>query len=165
MKIVVLGGGGKMGCIAVQDLVLNAAVDQVVIADFNIASAKEVASYLNSSKVSIQQVDLHDHAALVAALSDADTCVNATVYYTNLQVMVACLEARTHYTDMGGLFHTTLKQLELHDRFAEAGISAVLGMGSAPGIPNIHSRYAADRLDTIEYIHIYDGIFPPNSDE
>ena len=40
-----------------------------------------------------------------------------------------------HYTDMGGLFHGTLKQLKLSDRFAEAGISAVLGMGSAPGAP------------------------------
>jgi saccharopine dehydrogenase (NAD+, L-lysine-forming) len=34
-------------------------------------------------------------------------------------------------------------------------------MGSAPGIPNILARYAADRLDTIETIKIYDGIMPP----
>jgi len=40
-------------------------------------------------------------------------------------------------------------------------LSAVLGMGSAPGVPNIQARYAADRLDTIEYIRIYDGIKPP----
>jgi saccharopine dehydrogenase-like NADP-dependent oxidoreductase len=79
--------------------------------------------------------------------------------------MEACLEARTHYTDMGGLFHTTRKQLELHERFAAAGVSAVLGMGSAPGIPNIQARYAADRLDTIDYIRIYDGIKPPPPDD
>jgi lysine 6-dehydrogenase len=39
-------------------------------------------------------------------------------------------------------------------------VSAVLGMGSAPGIPNIQSRFAADQLDTIDYIRIYDGILP-----
>jgi len=62
---------------------------------------------------------------------------------------------------MGGLFHGTREQLKLHDRFAAAGVSAVLCMGSAPGVPNIQTRYAADRLDTIESIKIYDGIKPP----
>ena len=41
----------------------------------------------------------------------------------------------------------------------------MLGMGSAPGIPNINTKYAADRLDEIEYIHIYDGIKPPPPDD
>jgi saccharopine dehydrogenase-like NADP-dependent oxidoreductase len=79
--------------------------------------------------------------------------------------MEACLAAGTHYTDMGGLFHTTRKQLELSDRFAEAGVSAVLGLGSAPGVPNVQARYAADRLDTIDTIRIYDGIKPPPPDD
>jgi saccharopine dehydrogenase (NAD+, L-lysine-forming) len=79
--------------------------------------------------------------------------------------MEACLEAGVHYTDMGGLFYTTRKQLELHDRYAEAGISAVLCMGSAPGVPNLQARYAADRLDTIDYIKIFDGIMPPPTDD
>jgi saccharopine dehydrogenase (NAD+, L-lysine-forming) len=78
--------------------------------------------------------------------------------------MDACLEAGVNYTDMGGLFFTTRKQLELHDKFAKAGVSAVLCVGSAPGIPNIQSRYAADRLDTIDSIKIFDGIKPPPPD-
>lgn len=165
MKIVVLGGAGKMGCIASQDLALDERVERVVIADRDMGAAKTVAEYLNSPKVEITQVDLREHDALVGLLSEADACVNATVYYTNLAVMEACLAARTHYTDMGGLFHTTRKQLELSQRFAEAGVSAVLGMGSAPGVPNLQARYAADRLDTIEYIRIYDGIMPPAPDD
>lgn len=165
MKIIVLGGAGKMGSIVVQDLTLNEAVGEVVIADLDMEVAKTVAEYLNSPKLALQQVNLMDHETLVTALQDADACVNATVYYTNLRVMEACLEAKTHYTDLGGLFHTTRKQLELHDRFAEAGISAVLGMGSAPGIPNIQASFAAERLHTIEYIRIYDGIKPPPPDD
>lgn len=165
MKIVVLGGGGKMGAIAVQDLAQHADVDKVVIADLSREAAETVADFLGSAKCAVQQVDLRDHAALVDLLAGADACVNATVYYTNLQVMEACLEAGKHYTDMGGLFHTTRKQLELGERFAGAGVSAVLGMGSAPGVPNIQTRYAADRLDTIEHIRIYDGIKPPPPDQ
>ncbi len=163
MKIVVLGGAGKMGSVAVQDLVENRRVNEVVIADINLQASRDIANYLASPKITVQSVNLGEHASLVGVLKDVDACVNATVYYTNLKVMEACIEAQTHYTDLGGLFHTTRKQLELHDRFTDAGISAVLGMGSAPGIPNIQARYAADRLDTIDYIHIYDGILPSSS--
>jgi saccharopine dehydrogenase (NAD+, L-lysine-forming) len=136
-------------------------VEEVVMADQNTAQARTVAGIIDSAKVTIQQVDATDHKALVAALKNADACLNATVYYFNLQVMEACLEAKVPYTDMGGLFHGTRKQLELDERFAEAGVSAVLCMGSAPGVPNIQARYAADRLDTIDSIRIYDGIKPP----
>ena len=161
MRIVVLGGAGKMGAISVEDLVVNPRVDEVILADRDMEGAAAIAEYLDSPKLTIVESDLNNHEALVALLEPADACVNATVYYTNMKVMEACLEAGTHYVDMGGLFHGTLKQLELTDRYAEAGISAVLGMGSAPGVPNILTRYAADRLDTIDAIRIYDGVMPP----
>ncbi len=165
MRIVVLGGAGKMGCISVQDLAGDKRVKEVVIADQDLAQARTVAEIINSPKIAIEQVDVTDHDGLVGLLKDADACVNATVYYFNLQVMEACLETHVPYTDMGGLFHLTRKQLELNDRFAEAGVSAVLCMGSAPGVPNIQARYAADRLDTIDSIRIYDGIKPPPAED
>lgn len=164
MKIVVLGGAGKMGCIAVQDLAGDRRVDQVVIADQDMDQARTVAELIGSPKVEIQKVDVTDHEGLVGLLKGASACVNATVYYFNLQVMEACLAARVAYTDLGGLFHLTRKQMDLNARFVEAGVSAVLCMGSAPGVPNVQTRYAADRLDTIEYVHIYDGIKPPQQD-
>lgn len=161
MHITVLGGAGKMGCIAVQDLARDERVDHICIADINLAQAKMVSDFIGSPKIELQEVDVNDQKSLLTALDGTDVCLNATVYYTNLLVMDACLKAAVNYTDMGGLFHTTRKQLDLHDKFTSAGISAVLGMGSAPGIPNIQARYAADRLDTIESIKIYDGIAPP----
>jgi len=165
MRIFVLGGAGKMGCISVQALASDDRVDEVIIADINVEGAKTVADYLDSPKIHIQVVDINDEEDFVKALEGADACLNATVYYTNLQVMEACLKAGVPYTDMGGLFYGTREQLNLHDRFAAAGVSAVLCMGSAPGIPNIQTRYAADRLDTIESIKIYDGIKPPPADD
>ncbi|MBM3143807.1 MAG: hypothetical protein FJ010_02320 [Chloroflexi bacterium] len=165
MRITVLGGAGKMGCISVQTLANDPRVDEVVIADIDMKTAQVVADYLGVPKVSVRQVDINDKEDFVAALKGSDVCLNATVYYTNLKVMEACLEAGVHYNDMGGLFFTTRKQLELHDRFDAAGVSAILGLGSAPGMPNIQARYAADRLDTIESIKIYDGIKPPPPDD
>jgi saccharopine dehydrogenase-like NADP-dependent oxidoreductase len=161
MRIVVLGGAGKMGCISVQALAGDERVDEVVLADVHEENANTVMEMVGGSKVRFVHTDLNDPTALAGTLAGVDACLNATVYYTNLPVMQACLKAGVHYTDMGGLFHTTRKQLEMHEAYRQAGISAVLGMGSAPGIPNIQARYAADRLDTIESIRIYDGIKPP----
>jgi len=165
MRIFVLGGAGKMGCISVQGLANDERVDEVIIADLDMDQATIVADTIGSPKISIQEVDINDEEGLARSLDGADVCLNATVYYMNLQVMEVCLKAGVPYTDMGGLFFTTRKQLELHDRFKSAGISAVLCMGSAPGVPNIQARYAADRLDTIESIKIFDGIKPPAPDD
>ena len=165
MRITVIGGAGKMACISVQYLAQDSRVEEVVLADLDLEQAQVVADYINSPKISIKKVDVNDKDGLIEVLKGADACMNGTVYYTNLPVMEACLSAGVHYTDMGGLFFTTHKQLKLSDRFKEAGISAVLGMGSAPGVPNLQARYAADRLDTIESIKIFDGIKPPPTDE
>ena len=167
MKIIALGGAGLMGRIAVKDLAASKGVAQVVIADRDTETAQKVADFIpvGSSKVSVVHTDVTDHDRLVATLRGADAVLNAVHYYFNLNVMRACLEAGTHYTDMGGLFHNTRKQLKLHDEFAEAGLTAVLGMGSAPGVTNVQARYAADRLDAMDYIRIYDGILPPPGDD
>jgi len=165
MRITVIGGAGKMACIGVQYLAQDQRVDEVVLADLDLQQARVVADYIKSPKVVLKKVDGNDHEGMVEVLKGSDACFNGTVYYTNLPVMEACLEAGVHYTDMGGLFFTTRKQLELNDRFAEAGLSAVLGMGSAPGVPNLQARYAADRLDTIESIKIFDGVMPPPTDD
>ncbi len=165
MRITVLGGAGKMGCIAVQFLANDPRVDQIVIADIDMDQAKLVADYLQSPKVSISQVDIYNQEAFIKEIKNSNALVNATIRHTNLPVMEACLRTGVHYTDMGGLFFITREQLKLHERYQRAGVSALLGMGSAPGIPNVQSRYAADRLDTIESIKIYDGIKPPATDD
>ena len=118
MNITVLGGAGKMGCIAVQNLANDQRVDSVTIADLNMGAAKTVADYIASSKIHIEKVDIKEDGELAGALKGTDVRLNATVYYTNLDVMHACLEAGVHYTDMGGLFHTTRKQLQLNEQFA-----------------------------------------------
>jgi saccharopine dehydrogenase (NAD+, L-lysine-forming) len=167
MKIVVLGGAGLMGRIAVRDLAASQGVDQVLIADRDVELAQKVIALLpqGRSKVSAAEVDVTDRTALSAALRGADAVLNAVRYYFNLDVMAACLEAGVHYTDLGGLFHNTRRQLDLHEEFERAGLTAVLCMGSAPGVPNVQARYAADRLDTVESIYIYDGILPPPGDD
>jgi saccharopine dehydrogenase-like NADP-dependent oxidoreductase len=93
-----------------------------------------------------EHVDAADAESLARALEGASVCVNCVDYRLNLDVMNACLAAGAHYVDLGGLFHTTRRQLELDGAFADAGLTAVLGMGSAPGKTNLLARAAVERL-------------------
>ena len=62
--------------------------------------------------------------------------LNCVTYYWNLPVMRAALAARVPYSDLGGLYHGTQEQFALDDDFVAAGVPALLGMGSTPGITN-----------------------------
>jgi len=84
---------------------------------------------------------------LASALKGVAAVAACLPYRLNLEVMEAALAAGCHYADLGGLYHVTLKQWELDPRFREAGLSAVMGIGSAPGITNVLARLGADRLD------------------
>jgi lysine 6-dehydrogenase len=95
-----------------------------------------------------------DLAELLSRVRAVAACLP---YRLNLEVMEAALAAGCHYADLGGLFHVTRKQWELHERFRRAGVSAVMGIGSAPGLTNVLARRAADRLDAVDSIDLVDG--------
>ena len=93
-----------------------------------------------------EHVDARDAASLRHALEGADVVVNAADYRLNLDVMRGALAAGADYVDLGGLFHVTRRQLELDPEFREAGLTAILGLGSAPGKTNLLAAAAARRL-------------------
>jgi saccharopine dehydrogenase-like NADP-dependent oxidoreductase len=67
--------------------------------------------------------------------------------------------------DLGGLFHTTRRQLALHDRFVDAGVTAVVGMGGSPGTTNVLAALAARDLEVVEEVEIRLGVadFAPSA--
>jgi Saccharopine dehydrogenase NADP binding domain len=93
-----------------------------------------------------EHVDARDPASLAGALEGVAVVVNAADYRLNLDVMRGALAAGAHYVDLGGLYHVTKQQLELDDEFRDAGLTAILGMGSAPGKTNLLASAAARRL-------------------
>jgi saccharopine dehydrogenase-like NADP-dependent oxidoreductase len=93
-----------------------------------------------------EHVDARDASSLQRALEGADVVVNAADYRLNLDVMRGALAAGAHYVDLGGLFHMTRKQLALDEEFRAAGLTAILGLGSAPGKTNLLASAAAKRL-------------------
>jgi saccharopine dehydrogenase-like NADP-dependent oxidoreductase len=157
LKIVVVGGAGAMGRITVRDLAETAPHDiDIVAADRDLPAARRVAAEM-PRRVSPGEVDASSRASLARALRGATVVVNACHHDFNLRVMDAALDARSHYCDLGGLFHVTRRQLRRDAQFRRAGLLAVCGMGSAPGIVNVMARAAADALDRVTEIHVAVG--------
>ncbi|HWQ79630.1 MAG TPA: saccharopine dehydrogenase NADP-binding domain-containing protein, partial [Anaerovoracaceae bacterium] len=152
MKTVILGAGIQGGITATDlcDKELSIADNDITICDFDFKKAEAAAQKLPVRAV---RCDVRDHDRLVEAIKGADVVINCVQYNWNLEVMQACLEAEAHYIDLGGLFHMTRKQFELHDQFKKAGLTAVLGMGSTPGTMNVMAGYAAGMLDTVKEAH------------
>ena len=157
MHIVVLGGAGAMGRITVRALSEYEDVDQITIADYSEERAREVASSLNSSKIQVRQIDVHDEERLRTLLRGADVALSAVEYVFNRHILQACIRERVHYADLGGLFHMTRTLLAMHDEVKAAGITAVLGMGGTPGTTNLLARLAVDKLERVESIKVQLG--------
>ena len=152
--VAVLGGAGAMGRAAVHHLAVSRR--RVLVLD-DAAAARRTARIYGGRSARSAAVDARDPKRLARALGGAAVVVHCAPYAFNLGVMQAALEAGCHYVDLGGLFHTTRRQLRLDREFQRAGLLAVLGMGSAPGITNVMARLAADLLDGVRAIRVYNG--------
>jgi saccharopine dehydrogenase-like NADP-dependent oxidoreductase len=157
VKILVLGGAGAMGTVTVRDLAESPEVTEVIIGDLSVEKANKLKSSIGSEKVSVKRVDVSNRSGLVEVMKEADAVANATPYHLNIPIMKAAIEARKNLTDLGGVYYTTLKQLELHEEVKEAGTTVVLGCGLAPGITDILAKYGADKLDAVDEVHIKYG--------
>jgi lysine 6-dehydrogenase len=158
---IALLGAGIVGRVIARDLAAWDRPDQVVVGDLDGERAAAVAAEHGFESAA---VDVRDPASLDAYLSGAGAVINSAQYEVNLDVMEGALRAGSHYVDLGGLFHTTRRQMLLDDRFREAGLTAVLGLGSCPGIANVHAGDLGERLDTVRSVIVYNGATTDPSD-
>jgi saccharopine dehydrogenase-like NADP-dependent oxidoreductase len=160
MKIAVVGAGGRQASGVIRDLAEAPEVSKIALLD--LPAAKTVLEQRTQEwcrgKGEIALVDVKDPQALRGALAGAAAAANCTTHHLNLTVMEACLAEGVHYTDMGGLFYWVREQMKQHEAWKAKGLTAVLGMGSAPGIVNVLGRYAVDMLDSVDSFLIRDGI-------
>jgi lysine 6-dehydrogenase len=148
-RVVILGGAGAMGRIIARDLRASAGVLPVV-ADRDPSPAREL-------DVELATVDARDPDDLARVLGGASCVIASLPYQMNLVAMDAALAARVHYLDLGGLFHVTRQQRERDAAFRDAGLMAILGMGSAPGIVNVMAAQAAAGMTRVDEVHIMVG--------
>ncbi len=156
MRIGLLGAAGIIGRDIAQRLAGGREWD-ILLAD---RRDNEVRALAKSIGAEAAVVDVKDASSAARALKGCDLVLNATWYYFNLDAMEASLAAGAEYMDLGGLYHTTRKQLALGPRFEREGRLALLGCGKAPGITNVLAAWGAARFDRIQSVRLRSGRRP-----
>jgi len=186
MRILILGGAGAMAQATEQDLLTIDAgeTSELVLADFDEKRLQARVDELNNPKVSSAVVHIDDHDALVKLMKGFDVVINEALAPTTLKVLNAAFDAKVNVVTLATLdqaaaapgapvddlgLPTEAFREEIDHKFSEAGLTAVLGLGSGPGTSNVMGRFIADKLDTIEsmeysysYAHLggAKGFFP-----
>lgn len=158
--ITILGGAGMMGQGIIRDLLSDRAIidiTEIRLCDSARPRMLALQSDLNDPRLTLHDLDVTNPAALQSALHGADLCINAvpTLAGHQMAIFAAALAAKVDYTDLGGLGTYTVRQIAQHPQFQAAGVVAVIGTGSDPGLSNVICRAVADRLDRIDAINLY----------
>ena len=150
---VILGAAGTIGRAIAWDWVQSTARHKVILVDRDLAALAFTARRLGPRCIPMA-ADLRDAPKLAGILRLGGMVINSTSHHFNLPVMEAALAAGCHYLDLGGLFHFTRRQMKLHRRFSGAGLTAVIGMGCAPGLTNLMARELTTDWDRVRHIDI-----------
>jgi saccharopine dehydrogenase-like NADP-dependent oxidoreductase len=156
-NFIVLGGAGTIGRIVVHDLFESDPKNIITIADYQMTKAEILAQSFKDRRVQSVFIDARDSIQLTKQIAGHQVVINCLQHDFNLAVMKAALAAKVHYIDLGGLFSWTRKQLLLNEEFRKAGLTAVIGMGCAPGITNVLAAHAASKLEKIRSVKIRVG--------
>ena len=155
MKVLVLGSG-LMGRGAAFDLARNDAVKEVIVADIDLKRAEALAEEMGP-KVVAETVDAADRKQLKALFAKVDTVTSEVSYKLNLLHTEVAIATGTHLCDLGGNLKVVEKQLKLHAKAKDAGVTVIPDCGLAPGLANVLARAGIDYLTSTDSVKIRVG--------
>lgn len=174
MKVLLVGVGGvgeAITAIAKE----RSWVDQIVLADYNVRRAEEVAAKFGDPKrFPVEFVDASKQEMIegLARKYGVDLIMNSVDPVYNKQIFDAAYAVGAHYMDMAMTLsepHPDLPhelpgvklgdyQFEKAKDWEQKGLLALVGLGVEPGMADVFARYAQDHLfDEIEEVGIRDG--------
>lgn len=159
MRVVLLGAGlqAQAACF---DLVRQADVSHIVVADADVARARALAQRWRDPRVEAVALDAADEAAAEALLRGAQAALSAVPYRFNAGLARAAVRAGCSFCDLGGNNDVVAQELALDARAREAGVTVVPDCGLAPGLVSLLAAHAAAALDEVESLELRVGGLP-----
>ena len=147
--IAVTGGQGFIGKSVVASLVQGGKADRVIVMDQFKSAEIEGAEE--------QIVDIHNKPQMVDALKNVDLVINLVAPYTThgLAVADAAFESGTHFTDVCADVEITEALLAQDQKWKDAGLTVMTGLGMSPGLTNLCVAKNAANLDEITDARMY----------
>jgi saccharopine dehydrogenase (NAD+, L-lysine-forming) len=171
LNVLVVGTGG-VGAAVAAVAQGRPFFDRIVLADLDPERPQGLVARLDDPRFAAAQIDASDTESVAALARDVDVVLNATDPRFNPQIFAAAFEARCTYLDMAmtlsephpsepyskpGVKLGDLQFAE-DERWQEAGLLALVGIGVEPGLSDVFARYAADHLfSEIDEVAVRDG--------
>jgi saccharopine dehydrogenase (NAD+, L-lysine-forming) len=173
VRALVIGAGG-VGAALAAVAARRDFLERVIITDIDRGRAERALAGLDDRRFSAARLDASDATAITGVAHDqrVDVVVNAVDPRFNRSIFAGAFEAGCTYLDMAMTLSEPhperpyelvgvplgAAQLAQHDRWVDAGLLALVGMGVEPGLSDVFARYAADHLFTsIDEIGVRDG--------
>lgn len=169
-NILIIGAGG-VGRVVAHKCAQNQAVfKSICLASRSPGRCRRIQKEIGKG-LKIETIDASQVAAVAALIRKlgADIVINAALPYQNLAIMEACLAGQAHYVDTAVAEAPAVSwsipedrywygpQWHYHEQFRQQGLTAVLSIGSDPGMVNVFCAYAAAELfDEIRAIDVMD---------
>ncbi len=157
MKCTVLGCG-TVGTTAAMILARSGIFSELYLADVSEESAKRAAKMCQLDENAVRTCDASNIESVKNAIGDSDVVLNCVgpFYEFGPKILKAAIDVGVNYVDICDDYDATVEQLKMDNDAKKAGITAVIGMGSSPGLANLLAKYASQHLlDEVEAIDIY----------
>lgn len=178
MRLLVIGVGGVGQSVAM--LIKKGEessgqwLNTMVLADYNLERAKEVAAFVDDPRFIPEKIDAGSKDDIIELVKkhNINFILNVVAPIFNETIFDAAYEAGVGYMDCAmtlshrhpenpyELSHIKLGdyQFDQHDKWKKKGIMALVGSGVEPGISDVFARYAAKHLfDEIDEVNVRDG--------
>lgn len=149
MNILLIGGYGQFGRPTAKQLVGSDLVETVTIAGRNLEKAQQAAEEVGPKARAIR-LDAEDSSATAEALGAGDVLVSFMWDQKRYQELLirAAIQAGAHYCDL----RSHLPSPELDAAARAAGVSALIGVGSDPGLTSLMDKMALSLLDEVDQV-------------
>jgi saccharopine dehydrogenase (NAD+, L-lysine-forming) len=163
-KVIIIGAGGVGGVVTHKCAQLPDVFTDIVLASRTLAKCDAIAAQLNRP-IKTAKIDADNVPELTAFLNaeKPDLVINVALPYQDLTIMDACLAAGVDYMDTANYEPLDTAKFEYswqwayHDKFKQAGLTALLGSGFDPGATNMFTAYVAKHyFDEIHELDIID---------
>ncbi len=171
-KVLILGAGGVGQVVAHKCAQVPEVFGDILLASRTGEKCRRIAEgvkKMQGREIRTAEVDADDTQALVDLLKREKPAMvlHVALPYQDLTIMDACLETGTHYLDTANYEPRDNAKFEYgwqwayRERFAKAGLMALLGSGFDPGVTNVFTAYLAkhdfDVIDTLDIVDVNGG--------
>lgn len=164
-KVLIIGAGGVATVAAVKVAKNRDVFSDIMIASRTKSKCDNIVKAIGDPEIKTAQVDADDVEQLVSLFESfkPDLVMNLALPYQDLTIMDACLRTGVNYLDTANYEPKDEAHFEYSwqwaykKRFADAGLTAILGCGFDPGVSGVYTAYAAKHhFDEIRYLDIVD---------